>query len=352
METRAKLYLVIVAISPFVVSGQVTRSGDAIEGMIAHWRFDEGAGNTAYDSAGDSHGSIHSAYWAVGKNARALDFDGIDDYVRTPIRDIDMLTVAAWVSIAGETLADQQNIVNNCENGGYTLTYDFKLNKKFVFIAHINGGYRTAFSDTVIEKHKWHHVVGTYDGNDGHLYIDGVEQADSFGDDGVITDTGLPLLIGANPETDGPIEYGRCFNGKIDDVRVYNQALTPQEIQQLYQYGLSGHSLPIGPMTAVNNIERAIREQVDEWKRIDDTLKKQWLAHTSLEQVIQTGDYRDLDHSAVVTAKEQIYGAIQEGRKSKEALQKSIENLEAGLGALGYELVPKASTWLESTNLD
>jgi hypothetical protein len=344
---RTIIRAALVAILGLLALSEPSRGNEPTEALVAHWKFDEGEGETAYDSVAYGHGTIHGANWAIGKNACALDFDGVDDYVTTQVRDIDKLSVAAWVNVSGETLGDQQNIINNCENGGYGLSYDFNLNKKLVFSAHINGEYRTAFSDIIIQKHKWYHVVGTYDGNDGHLYIDGVKQADSFRDAGVITDTRLPLLVGANPETDGTIEYGRCFNGKVDDVRIYDRALSHRKIEQLHRNGLSGHSLPIGPMTAINHIERAIREQVEEWKRIDDALGKELTAYRALEQMLQNGNYGDLSYDAILTARQQISTAIQHSQKSKESLEKSIEDLEAALEALGFELVPRASTWLE-----
>jgi flagellar biosynthesis/type III secretory pathway ATPase len=100
-------------------------------------------------------------------------------------------------------------------------------------------------------------------------------------------------------------------------------------------------------MIAVNNIERAIRVQVDQWRSINETLQKQRQAHARLAQIIQTGGYADLSDDSIVNASQQINTAMQQAQQSKEALERSIKNLERALAALGFELVPKASDWIE-----
>jgi hypothetical protein len=119
------------------------------------------------------------------------------------------------------------------------------------------------------------------------------------------------------------------------------------EIEQLCGKKPSGRRLPMGPMIAVNNIERAIRMQVDQWRSINETLEKEREAYARLGQIMQDGGYGDLNDDSIITARQQISNAMQHGRQSQEALEKSIKNLEFALAALGFELVPKASDWLK-----
>ena len=77
---------------------------------IAHWKFDEGEGSTAYDSTdNDNDGTIHGATWTTGKHGTALSFDGVDDYVEvtgsdssiSPLKITDTLTIEVWVKRTG-----------------------------------------------------------------------------------------------------------------------------------------------------------------------------------------------------------------------------------------------------------
>jgi hypothetical protein len=79
----------------------------------------------------------------------------------------------------------------------------------------------------------WTHVAGTYDGTTLRLYINGVQVASVNRTGPIATSTG-PLRIGGNSL------WGEFFQGRIDEVRVYNRALTPAEIQ-------TDMNTPVGP---------------------------------------------------------------------------------------------------------
>ena len=71
------------------------------QGLISHWKFDEGAGSIAYDSAGTNDGTIYGATWATGQFGGALSFDGTDDCVDIPDADVfdfgnGDLTICVW----------------------------------------------------------------------------------------------------------------------------------------------------------------------------------------------------------------------------------------------------------------
>lgn len=100
-------------------------------------------------------------------------------------------------------------------------------------------------------------------------------------------------------------------------------------------------------MVVVNNIEHLIREKVEQWKKIDVLLSKEQKAYRALDEMLNSGDYGHLGYSGIVTAREEIYSVIQQDEQLKQAMEYSIKRLESALVALGFELVPEASDWLE-----
>lgn len=202
------------------------------DGLVAHWKFDEGEGSIAYDSAGSNDGTIYGATWGYGVLDGALKFDGVGDYVDCGDNDSldvnDELTISAWMkrpdfSTPG-TIAGKTN--GNSVTAGYAL---FSHIEGLEFIFYSQGWKRTT-PRVAVTANQWHHVAGTFNGNTAYLYVDG-EQGASIAYNGAITAAaGYPVLIG----------YWRSqntvyFNGQIDDVRIYDRALSAAEILALYE---------------------------------------------------------------------------------------------------------------------
>lgn len=210
----------------------------AADGMVSYWRFDEGEGTTAYDSVGANDGTlINEPVWTIGQVGGALSFDGDKDYVDcgndSSLDVTDAITVAAWVKRPNfethGTIAGKTN--GNSVTAGYGLfSYIGGLEYNFY-----SGGWRRTTPRVTITPNEWHYVVGTFDGNNAYLYVDG-EQKASLAYTGAITAaTGYSFHIAFwRP---GLTSY---LNGIIDEVAIYNRALTPEEIQQHYWNGLQG----------------------------------------------------------------------------------------------------------------
>ncbi len=206
-------------------------------GLIAHWKFDEGSGTTAYDSAGDNDGAIYGAQWIASPIDGALSFDGVGDYVNCS-NDIsldftDAITIGAWVKrpnfgsdglIAGKTNGDSRV-------AGYSL-FSYTDGLEFNFYSGAWPWQRTTPRVT-ISANEWHHVVGTFDGNNAYLYVDGNESASLAYAGNITAATGYSFHI-SFWRPDLPV----YFNGSIDEVVIYNRALSAEEVQQLYQSGL------------------------------------------------------------------------------------------------------------------
>ncbi|MCK4850229.1 MAG: choice-of-anchor C family protein [Phycisphaerae bacterium] len=209
----------------------IIREGD---GLVAHWKFDEGSGNIARDSVGNNHGTIHGAQRTDGKFGGALAFDGVDDFVTIADSDIldltNEITIEAWVILAKAKPAGQgQHYVvdsRDKKGGGYGLNINTELIQFWIC-----GKWYRDFPSS-IQVGNWHHAVGTYDGSKMVVYVDGVEMGRYLYTTN-ITPSSSPLHIG---QWRG---YGERFHGVIGNVAIYDRALSAGEVQENYQNGLS-----------------------------------------------------------------------------------------------------------------
>jgi serine/threonine protein kinase/Flp pilus assembly protein TadD len=216
-------------------SGRTYEKGNpcsfSTERLVARWRLDEDSGSTAADSSGSGCSGIlvGSPQWqpSDGKVGGALEFDGYGDYIRIEHESIfdfvDEITIAAWVKIAAVPV-DWTPIVTK-GNSAWRLTTYRAQNKFHFFVSGVGFGSSWVDGKRTVDTGEWHHVTGTYDGANIRLYVDGVEdQASSYS--GRMTSNDFDVCIGANSE-----KPGRYWKGCIDDVRIYNYALSPQDIR-------------------------------------------------------------------------------------------------------------------------
>jgi hypothetical protein len=201
--------------------------------LIAHWNLDEEAGAIAYDSVGENNADLYGEpVWQPigGRVGGALDLDGIDDYINTPFI-IDpagqYLSTFAWIK-GGEP--GQVIISQVGDFGEIWLDIDGSGGKLITRFCDVY--FDLLESEAVIMDGKWHHVGLVYDLTVFHrrLYVDGtLVIEDTSGVAGVSSDGGL--YIGASKD----LEAGSFFSGLIDDVRIYNGVLSPEEIEALAQ---------------------------------------------------------------------------------------------------------------------
>lgn len=201
-----------------------------LAGLIGWWKFDETQGKTAKDSSGGNHNGtlVGNAKWAHGRTGGAVALDGAGSYVRIADKSAfdmgDQTTIACWVNIHSVS-ADWMTIVAKGDNAWRLSTIN--QDKKFHF--SVNDWNRTAGlnGSTTINADEWHHLAAVYNGGVLQLYIDGKLDASQPWTGG-IGKNNSDVLIGENAQ-----QSGRFFNGLIDDVRIYNQALSESEIKAL-----------------------------------------------------------------------------------------------------------------------
>lgn len=213
--------------SPLSVT--VSNSTQAPSGLIASYSFDEGSGQSVSDGSGRGHvGAISGATWTTaGKVGGALSFDGVNDLVT--IADsaaLDLttgMTLEAW--IYPTALGAGWRTVLMKEFSG-ELTYTLYANEDVSVPAgyvRVGTGSRRVGGSTSLPLNGWTHLASTYDGSTLRLFVNGV-QVGSQAVTGPIATSTLPLRIGGNTV------WGEYFSGRIDEVRVYNRALTAAEI--------------------------------------------------------------------------------------------------------------------------
>ncbi|PIS05270.1 MAG: hypothetical protein COT81_01990 [Candidatus Buchananbacteria bacterium CG10_big_fil_rev_8_21_14_0_10_42_9] len=219
-------------------SGPSQFTEDTITGsgqLVLYSNFDSGFGNIAYDSSGlNNDGSISGATWQKENNNSYLDFDGVNDVVKVPHRSSlnmndNQVTMAAWVNLDSFTRFGK--IVS--KHYSYELLQATGLGGLRIAIQPIGGRWHTLdTSNAPLALNTWQFVAGTYDGQTMRLYVNGVEVA-SKDDVFTIANSAQDISIGANGVND--IEY---LDGSMDEIRVYNYALSAFDIEQLYNQGL------------------------------------------------------------------------------------------------------------------
>ncbi|MFC1925132.1 LamG-like jellyroll fold domain-containing protein [Chloroflexota bacterium] len=202
--------------------------------VAGRWSMNEGAGFTAYDSSGNSnHGTINEVTentWADGKVGGGLNFDGVNDYVRvTDSPSLDILTditVEAWVLVNNVSVSD---LIEKGGADGYVLYIG--SSNVFKFAKQCDGN-SVAVGTTAIDADTWYHVVGTKSGSTGRIYVNGVLEG---------TDTSFADFADVGALTLGKGGDG-YFDGLIDEVAIYDRALSQGEIEEHYTSGLPDYS--------------------------------------------------------------------------------------------------------------
>lgn len=190
--------------------------------FLAHWKMDEAEGNIAYDSIGEYHSTLNGdPIWQPegGIIDGTLQFDGIDDYVNTPFilnPYSGPFSIFAWVKGG----SPDQVIISQTGGADWLLIEMDGLLMTELKAAGTSG--RTLVAQALITDGNWHRIGFVWNGGMNRiLYVDDVEVARDT--QGNLASSSNGLYIGAGKG----LESGSFFSGLIDDVRIYNQAITP-----------------------------------------------------------------------------------------------------------------------------
>jgi hypothetical protein len=213
-----------------VNANPVTPPSDA--NLVAHWELD---GDATDSSASTYHGTAKGGYgWTTGKvGSGAIDFSGgwivVEDEGNTPkLRPKHYVSVMAWVYLNGQIGGDERIVIKG-RNDNETFGLEVDDGDGAVFIFRDSNDTNDVLSvksgGNAIAGNEWIHIAGTYDNNDQLIYVNGVEEgSETRGPIELFTDPNDGLGIG------GRHGDGGDFDGRIDDVRVYDRAVTAAEI--------------------------------------------------------------------------------------------------------------------------
>ena len=246
------------------------------------WLFDETTGTVANDSISDNNGTLHNfttsdSKWTVGQINNALDFDGLDDYVTIadPNVGASAFSISVWVYIDSLTASGtyEHGLVrshNNDAVGDFHLSVDTEGRVLFYHWENAgedtNGQHRTATN--AVSAGVWTHIAVNWDGLTHRIYINSVEETitdrmSTWADWGSGHELGQSWPSFSDPKF-GVIAYS--LDGKLDDVRLYDQALSAGLIVGLYNYGLNPDSDGDGYLDHLD----AFPNDPNEWADNDD----------------------------------------------------------------------------------
>jgi len=227
------------------ISVNITNA-DIKSDLVSYWKLDDGSGPPARDSVGSNDGTLKGdAKWAEGWVIGAVELDGDDDYVdcgegtvfNTVCRDV--ITLTAWVKAnpaagpdwGGVIMRGYGYLYGDIEPFDTFAMYYHRPNERMGFKTNSTSPEWMASPDgsaTDLFDEEWHHVASVYDGAEKVIYLDSVEivRGAATGRIGIGEGTGRVLLGGGRDVEPMVIEFG----GRIDEARIYDRALTQEEI--------------------------------------------------------------------------------------------------------------------------
>lgn len=215
-------------------------------GLVGYWSFNEGKGDIAGDFSGKGNtgvltNSSPSTAWVNGKQGKAINFDGTDDYVQIPHNANQLLTnggsISAWIFPRTVGGGGAGRILDKGESNAAANGFQFYMSTGGINSVsfRINGGTVVPAGTNAITFDAWNHVVVTFT-SDGTttFYINGVQS-------GTPAQTTAPSAI----TTTNPLAIGnrsnatdRAFDGIIDEERMYDRVLSASDAEKIYKSGL------------------------------------------------------------------------------------------------------------------
>ena len=267
---------------------------DGSSGIVAYWNFDEGSGNTAYDSSGNGYNGIlrGSAGWTEGVVGSAVKCNGRGNNVDAPHIAFNdrSSTVMLWFKL------DKSPAYTHLFNQRASLTQSKTLHyvvKQIDYRLRMGFYYNDLDGTTVIQSEKWYHVTFVYDLNldRKYIYLDG--ELDNHG-----------ASAGPYKAASGVTWIGNC-NGAIDEVRVFDYALSQAEVKSYYESDIK----EIIQETSLNDgIKNSLLSKLDSYEKL--WKKGQYKAAMNLLEAIKnevdakffSGDLTNEEYTTIIDA--------------------------------------------------
>ncbi len=233
---------------------------------VAWWSMDEnnGTGTDAVkdisgnDNHGDTNGSMTESDWVPGKHGSALELDGNNDYIDAgdinSVEGVSALTACAWFNTTdgdGGGLVGKNDLTATPSDRTWILYKNIASDTITFYVTNTAASWDAQIDgSTAVHDGKWHHVCGVYDGtNDLMLYIDGISEGTIIGTE--------PSSIRSNSQTVkmGVWDTSRYLNSLIDDIRIYDYALSQEQVAFIFNRGkpVAYYKLDEGTGTTAND---------------------------------------------------------------------------------------------------
>jgi prepilin-type N-terminal cleavage/methylation domain-containing protein len=205
--------------------------------LSAEWHLDEcswnGTAGEVIDSGNEAlHGTAMNGATTVGsgKNCRAGYFDGVDNYVlvedNAELQKTEALTLALWVKVHGNA-SDWVRLSGKGDSTNRNYGLWLATNGTILFQIYSISGSGNAQTSITVNDGNWHHVVGVYDKSTMKVYVDNQERAS--------IDYSADPRTSTDPFTMGYAGFHTYLNGQLDEVMLFHKALTPEEVQEIYE---------------------------------------------------------------------------------------------------------------------
>ncbi len=212
----------------------VTVANAQTAGLVAGWSFDEASGTLATDSSGNNNTAtlVNGVARGTGKYGGGLTFDGVNDYLTIPnSASLNIsgtgLTLSMWIN--PQATGGDSVVLGKPWNATMTSPYyqygiELAGGTVPVFYVGTTSGVLSASMGSALALNQWSNLAVTFNGSQAQFYVNGT-LVTTASLSASITARGNPLRLGADANTQ------QFFKGSLDDVRIYNRALTAQEIQ-------------------------------------------------------------------------------------------------------------------------
>ena len=233
---RKLLILASLVIISITASGQMMLPGvvassrlksTLTNGLYGHWKFE----NNAEDSFGAYDGTATNVTYVAGKSGNAASFNGSTSKVviGNVIKPTTAMSFSVWIKDGGQS-AEKHVISHTIYDGawkGWRFTR-YSDNAAGVLITDGIGNFLDVAFGSTYSNDVWHHVVFTWNGTTAYVYQDGTKNSGWTFTPDIGYGTTHNLTFGANDSG------AQVYDGEIDELRIYNRALTDAEANELY----------------------------------------------------------------------------------------------------------------------
>jgi len=249
MKVRCLLIGVVVLFVACVLTASSYAKID-LKTMVGAWTLDEGSGKIAKDSSIYKNDGtlISSPDWVGGHFGKALSFDGKTDYIdcgnAESLNITKSLTVMGWVN--PDKALGLDNWQRFAARGEYNTGWMVGITntgKPDLTVTNAGGGFVTMYGKTTTELGKWYHIAAVIDSNAKkvYVYLNGVLDNDPLAHSGEMMNPGVSTVIGKSG-----VAHVYDFHGVIDEVVIFNVALTGDDIKNLMENGIK-RVFPVSP---------------------------------------------------------------------------------------------------------